>query len=150
VLLSSAVCCLCLPLFCRAQQNKLVVTPAAPITVKHGGTATQSLRVTVLPGFHVNSDKPKDEYLIPLKLTWTGGPLDAVSIAYPKPEEVKVGTDMLRVFTGTFQIQTEFKARENAATGASTVTGKLRYQACNSDMCFRPATADVTVPVTIE
>lgn len=118
--------------------------------MKAGGTASQNLRVTILPGFHVNSDKPKDEYLIPLKLAWTGGPLEAVSITYPKPEEVKVGTDMLRVFTGTFQIQTEFKAREHAAPGNSTVTGKLRYQACNSDMCFRPATADVTVPVTIE
>lgn len=118
--------------------------------MKPGAPATQSLRVTVLPGFHVNSDKPKDEYLIPLKLTWTGGPLEAVSIAYPKPEEVKVGSDMLRVFTGTFEIQTEFKAHENASRGRGTVTGKLRYQACNSDMCFRPATADVTVPVTIE
>ena len=127
-----------------------MITPPEALAVKHGGTATQSLRVTVLSGFHVNSDKPKDEYLIPLKLTWTGGPLEAKSITYPKPEEVKVGTDMLVVFTGTFDIKTEFQAPEQAPLGSRTVTGKLRYQACNSEMCFRPATVNVTAPVTIE
>lgn len=98
----------------------------------------------------MNSDKPKDEYLIPLKLTWTGGPLEAKSISYPKAEEVKVGNDMLNVFTGTFEIQTQFQASGRAAPGNATVTGRLRYQACNSTMCFRPATIDVTAPVTIE
>ena len=66
--------------------------------------------ISVLPGFHVNSDKPKDEFLIPLKLTWNPGPLQATSISYPKPEEIQVGTQMLAVFTGSFNIRTEFKA----------------------------------------
>jgi DsbC/DsbD-like thiol-disulfide interchange protein len=106
--------------------------------------------VTVLPGFHVNSDKPKEEYLIPLKLTWTGGPLEAKLITYPTPEQFKVGADMLNVFTGTFHIRTEFIAPEQTPRGSGTVTGKLRYQACNSDMCFRPATVNVTLPFTVE
>lgn len=118
--------------------------------MKAGGTATQTLNVAVLPGFHVNSDKPKDEFLIPLKLTWTDGPLQAKSITYPKPEEIKVGKDMLSVFTGNFTIQTAFKASERSAQGASTITGKLRYQACNNEMCFRPASIDIRVPVVIE
>ena len=118
--------------------------------MKSGGVATETLKVTVLPGFHVNSDKPKDEFLIPLKLTWTSSALQVKSISYPKPEEVKVGSDMLNVFTGKFEIQTQFKAAENAPRSSITLTGKLRYQACNSDMCFRPASIDVNVPVTIE
>ena len=139
-----------LPLFCLAQQNKLVIKPPQAITVKRGGAAVENLQVEVLSGFHVNSDKPKDEFLIPLKLTWTAGPLEAKSIAYPKPEQVQVGADMLNVFTGKFDIQTQFASSGAAPRGAAAMTGKLRYQACNSDMCFRPATIDVTVPVTIE
>lgn len=104
----------------------------------------------MLSGFHVNSDKPKDEFLIPLKLTWAAGPLEAKSITYPKPEEVKVGADLLNVFTGTFNIQTEFKTSGAPQPGSATMTGKLRYQACNNEMCFRPATIDVKVPVVIE
>ena len=140
----------CLPLFCPAQQNKLSVSPPAQLFVKSGGVATETLKVTVLPGFHVNSDKPKDEFLIPLKLTWTSGVLEMKSITYPQPEQVKVGSDMLNVFTGNFEIQTQFKAADNAARGNMTLTGKLRYQACNNEMCFRPALIEVAVPVNIE
>jgi len=106
--------------------------------------------VQVLPGFHVNNDKPRAEYLIPLKLTWAEGPLEAEAITYPKPEEIKVGNDNLLVFTGEFPIRTHFKAREQAASGSAMMTGKLRYQACNSEMCFRPATADIRLPVVIQ
>ena len=139
-----------LPLFCPAQQNKLLVSPPDPISIKRGGTAVESLRVQVLGGFHVNSDKPKDEFLIPLKLTWTDGPLEAASLTYPKPEEVKVGADLLNVFTGTFNIKTEFRTSAAARPGSGTMTGKLRYQACNNEMCFRPTTIDVRVPVMVE
>lgn len=104
----------------------------------------------MLSGFHVNSDKPKDEFLIPLKLTWTSGPLQVKSISYPKPEDVKVGNQTLVVFTGAFEIQTEFSAPPQTALGSSTMVGKIRYQACNNIMCFRPATVDVRLPVSIE
>jgi len=97
----------------------------------------------VLPGFHVNSDKPRDEFLIPLKLTWTDGPLQAGATAYPKPEEIKVGGQTLLVFTGTFPIQTEFKVPVTAPAGSATLNG-------NNEMCFRPATLEIRVPVVIE
>ncbi|HMF75270.1 MAG TPA: protein-disulfide reductase DsbD domain-containing protein [Bryobacteraceae bacterium] len=127
-----------------------MLSPSDPVSVKRGAVVTQILKPVVLAGFHVNSDKPKDEFLIPLKLTWNAGPLEAKSVSYPKPEEIKVGSQMLVVFTGTFPIQTEFKAPANAPPGSATMTGKLRYQACNSEMCFRPSTLDIRVPVAIE
>lgn len=145
------LCGLLLSLSSYAQQNKLTVSPPAEITVKRGSTGvTQSLNVNVLPGFHVNSDKPKDEFLIPLKLTWLSGPLEAGAIAYPKPEDIKVGQDMLSVFTGSFAIQTQFKVRDAVATGPAVMTGRLRYQACNNQMCFRPSSIDIRLPVEIE
>jgi DsbC/DsbD-like thiol-disulfide interchange protein len=104
----------------------------------------------VQPGFHVNSDRLKDEFVIPLKLTWAGGPLEAKSLSYPKPEEIQVGGQSLTVFTGNFTIQTEFQAAEHAQAGTASMTGKLHYQACNNQMCFRPATVEVRVPVVIE
>jgi DsbC/DsbD-like thiol-disulfide interchange protein len=118
--------------------------------VAPGATVKQTLKVIVQPGFHVNSDKPKDEFLIPLKLTWANGPLETKSITYPQPEEIKVGAETLRVFTGSFDIQTEFRAPEKAAPGSVTISGKLRYQACNNEMCFRPSTIEVRLPVTVQ
>jgi len=118
--------------------------------VKRGGAVTATLKVTVLPGFHVNNDKPRDEFLIPLKLTWTGGPLAAQSVTYPKAEEIKVGTQTLTVFTGSFDLQAGFKASEQAPVGPAAMTGKLRYQACNNQMCFRPETVAIHLPVVVE
>jgi len=143
-------CALSLPLSSLAQQNKLAVGAPNPITVKRGSRAVQNLKVEVLPGFHVNSDHPKDEYLIPLKLTWLDGPLETKGMTFPKPEEIQVGNENLLVFTGTFDIRTEFAAPANAPAGSTTMTGKLRYQACSSQMCFRPASIEVKLPVTIE
>ncbi|MGI8962476.1 MAG: protein-disulfide reductase DsbD domain-containing protein [Bryobacteraceae bacterium] len=133
-----------------AQQNKLTVRPPEPITAKRGTAFVEALKVVVQPGFHVNSDKPKDEFIIPLKLTWSDGPLEARSTSYPKPEEIQVGGEKLTVFTGTFNIHVDFKVPARAQAGTAIMAGKLRYQACNDQMCFRPATIDVRVPVLIE
>ena len=149
-MLRTLACGLCLASFCLAQESKLIVSPADPVHIKPGATATATLKVTTLPGFHVNSDKPKDEFLIPLKLTWSDGPLEVKAVTYPTPETIKVGKDVLSVFTGSFNIATEFKAPQSASRGTSAMAGKLRYQACNNQMCFRQSTVDVRVPVEIE
>ncbi len=124
--------------------------PAEQISIKRGGSANANLRVMTLPGFHVNSDKPKGAYLIPFQLSWTSGPLQDQTVRYPKSEEIKVGDETLSVFTGTFNLVTEFKAPENVAPGSAVMTGKLHYQACNNQMCFRPSTIDVRLPVLVE
>ena len=108
------------------------------------------LNLKIAPGYHVNSDKPRNEFLIPLKLTWSEGGLDAKQILYPKAEQVKVGADMLDVFTGAVAIKTEFAARTNATPGLGLLEGKLRYQACDSVSCKRPATLNVQLPVSIQ
>ena len=94
----------------------------------------------------MNSNAPEDEYLIPLKLTWTG-PLQAEQIVFPKPERMtsSFSTKPLVVFTGAFEIATRFKVPANAPDGPNLATGKLRYQACNDKECLRPQTVDVNL-----
>ncbi len=134
-----------------AQQNKVNIAPSDPLTVKRGESAKQVLKAVILDGFHVNSDKPRDEYLIPLKLTWdTPGPLEAKAISYPKPEELELNGSHMLVYTGTVPIETEFVVAKNATKGPTAIVGKLKYQACNSNMCFAPKILEVKVPVVIE
>jgi DsbC/DsbD-like thiol-disulfide interchange protein len=132
-----------------AQQQRLAVKPPEQMTIQRNSAATQKLNVTVQPGSHVNSDKPKDEYLIPLKLEWESGPVSAESVSYPQPEQMKVGSEMLSVFTGSFVLSTTFRASKDAPAGAASLTGKLHYQACNDQMCFRPSTLIVHLPVVV-
>ncbi|HEX4770057.1 MAG TPA: protein-disulfide reductase DsbD domain-containing protein [Bryobacteraceae bacterium] len=139
-----------LPHLLRAQQNKLTVDPAGQVVIQRGANAPAILKIAILPGYHVNSDKPKDEFLIPFRLTWTAGPVKPGAVSYPTPEQVQVGPDKLSVFTGNFDVTTQFSAAADAATGSAVMTGKLHYQACNDRMCFRPVTVDVRIPVLIE
>lgn len=102
-------------------------------------------------GFHVNSNKPAEEFLIPLSLTWTSpGALVPGAVTFPKPSTEKVGDEQLSVFTGKFDLIANFKVAPNASAGPGSALGRLRYQACNSNTCFPPKTIDVTVPYQVQ
>lgn len=138
-----------LAIFSSAQPQRLTVEPPAQVTVKRGEEFSHQLSISIQPGFHVNSNKPKDEFLIPLQLTWSPGPLTAESVSYPQSEEIKVGPDTLSVFTGKVVLQTKFRASNQASPLPASMVGKLHYQACNNQMCFRPATVEVRVSVVV-
>ncbi len=103
------------------------------------------------PGYHCNSDKPSEDYLIPLKLTWTPAPLEVAEVVYPKPqmEKYAFSEKPLSVYTGDFDIITKFKVPASAPPGPAVLTGKLRYQACTDRMCLPPKTVDVSLPITV-
>jgi hypothetical protein len=43
----------------------------AKVAAARGAAVEARIPVTVDAGFHVNSNHPSEDYLIPLKLTWT-------------------------------------------------------------------------------
>ncbi|MEQ1947064.1 MAG: protein-disulfide reductase DsbD domain-containing protein [Bryobacteraceae bacterium] len=116
-----------------------------------GGSGDGVITLQLREGYHVNSNAPADQYLIPLKLTWTPGQVEAASVDFPKPQSVKLGFSEkpVLIFSNTFQITTHFKTTASAMPGLALATGKLRYQACNDKMCLAPKTVDVTIPVEI-
>ena len=137
----------------RAQSSAVLSLPAPErLSIKRGATGEVKLKGELRQGYHVNSDKPADEYLIPLKLTWAKEPLQTVQIVYPKPqlEKYDFSPTPLSVFSGSFEIVTHFKAAPTAAPGPAMMTGKLRYQACNNKECLPPRTAEVTLSVDVQ
>ena len=123
------------------------------MTGKRNAAVQAKIPVTVDSGFHVNSNTPSEDYLIPLKVTWTAkGALDGGDLVFPKPTFEKVeGTEKpLSVFTGSFDIVANFKVSANAPAGIGMAAGKLSYQACNSKMCFPPKTIEISVPYQVE
>jgi thiol:disulfide interchange protein DsbD len=116
-----------------------------------GAVVEAPLTLELSPGYHVNSNTPSDEYLIPLRLTWNAGPLQTAEVVFPKPsmEKYSFSEKPLSVFSGQFEIRTRFKVAPNAPGGPAVMTGKLRYQACNDRMCLAPKTLDISLPVEI-
>ena len=130
----------------------LTLSPVATVKVKKGAMATIVVKGALPEGFHCNSATPAESYLIPLKLTWTGGPLQAGQVTYPTPklEKYSFSEKPVSVLTGEFAITTKFKVPSDAASGPAMQTGRLRYQACNDRSCFAPKSLDVNVTVNVE
>jgi thiol:disulfide interchange protein DsbD len=135
-----------------AQSSHLTVQDPPSLQAKRGTTAQATLKVSVEPGFHVNSNTPSEDYLIPTKLTWAPGPLGAGTVSYPKAqmEKFEFSDKPISVFAGNFGLSTTFKVPANAPVGPSVMTGKLRYQACNNKSCFPPKTAEVKMTVQVQ
>src|SRR4051812_47220380 len=73
-----ALALVALPSWPQINTNLASAQPVAPISVKRGANAVAKVHVRLMPGYHMNSNTPADEYLIPLKLTWTPLPLEAI------------------------------------------------------------------------
>jgi hypothetical protein len=120
---------------------------------KRNDSVQVKIPLSVQLGYHVNSNTPNEDYLIPLKLTWAQtGALEGGQVAYPKPtdEKYEFAEKPLSVFTGNVELVANFRISANAPAGPGVALGKLRYQACSSRACFAPKTVDVKVSYQIQ
>ena len=123
----------------------------AKLSAARGASVEAKIPITVDAGFHVNSNHPSDDYLIPLKLTWTSlGALEGGEVTYPPPQKYDFMDKPLSVFSGAFSLTASFKVAANAPPGPGMASGKLRYQACNSNTCYPPKTADVNLTYQVQ
>jgi hypothetical protein len=132
--------------------NVLHFDPPPAIKAKIGGTVEARVPLSLQEGYHVNSNKPSDEYLIPLQLTWSKGVLEPAGVVYPKArlEKYQFSPDKpLSVFSGSFELIAKFTVPATAVAGPAAMSGKLRYQACNNTMCLAPKNMDVAIQLDI-
>jgi thiol:disulfide interchange protein DsbD len=110
-----------------------------------GQTIRAALKVTLPSGLHANSHKPRDPNLIPMVLTAT--PPEGVSVeevVYPEPTDLKQqGAEQpLSVFEREFAIGLVLKIAAGTSAGKVVVPARLRYQACDDKLCYRPLTVE--------
>jgi DsbC/DsbD-like thiol-disulfide interchange protein len=128
-----------------AKQHLVLLSDA--VQVEAGKPQTVELRFRVDPGFHINSHAPKDETLIPtiLKLDATEG-VQVQDASYPAGSAFRLAIgegQTLDVYQGEFRVVVKMLVRK----GDWSLTGGLRYQACDSAACFPPRTLPVRVAV---
>jgi hypothetical protein len=152
MLVCASLCAWLLPYSFGQNNNVLSVSPPPRVHAKRGQEVTAPITAELQAGFHVNSNQPADEYLIPLKLTWVKGPLETVQVLYPKPqmEHFAFSQKPVSIFSGKFEIVTKFKASAGAQPGMALMNGKLRFQACNDRECLPPKTVDVQFTVDVQ
>ncbi len=119
--------------------------------VPRGKEFEAAVVVTINSGYHMNSHKPSDSYLIPTTLTpqlpagfgMIGEPV------YPlgKNEKFPFSPDKpLNVYTGSVTLRMKLTADDKAPLGSNKIPLTLRFQACNMSACLPP----VKLPVDLE
>jgi hypothetical protein len=131
----------------------VTVAPIAPIQVVRGGKAPLSIAMQVNKGFHVNSNKPNDELLMPtvVHLNPPEG-IMILNLQYPAGYQLSLpfmGNDKLSVYSGYFTVNAEVRIPKSAALGTLRVHGEVKYQACDNRQCFPPKTTPLEFDVRV-
>jgi DsbC/DsbD-like thiol-disulfide interchange protein len=107
----------------------------------------------IVSGYHVNSHKPTDPYLIPTTITAElPQGFQLVDTVYPPGEEKRFPFSPdkpLNVYSGSVTLRLKLTAKNDAALGAATIPLTLRYQACNDAACLPPVKLPVEVIVQV-
>ena len=130
-----------------------VSTGESVYKIKRGASVQIAVVIEVDNGYHINSNRPAEKYLIAtaLKIERVAG-LTTTPIIYPKAklQKFEFSEKPLSVFEGKAVLKLLVRALPSLAAGSHTLTGKLTVLACNNLQCLRPQTIDVSIPLQVE
>ena len=129
------------------------ITSAPVVTAVQGKPATVPLIFNVLSGYHVNSNHPKSEYLIPTALK-VEATTDIVigKTTYPDGKDMSFSfapDEKLNVYTGNFEVDVLVRPLHSVQPGKYVVRGTLKYQACDNSACYPPKNLPISFDVKI-
>jgi hypothetical protein len=135
----------------RVPSVNLLTAPL--ITVTRGKAGTVDLHFRVAGGFHINSNTPKSEFLIPTVLKLTA-PTDIVvgKVIYPPGEEMSfpfAPSEKLSVYSGAFILGVVVRPLASVVPGKYAFHGQLKYQACDKAACYPPKQTPVDFEVKV-
>jgi len=131
----------------------VTIAPVPLVTAPRTEQTKVDLNFRVASGFHINSNTPKSEFLIPTALRMDL-PTDIVlgKIAYPAGQDLSFPfspDETLNVYSGDFTISVAVHPLKSVVPGKYVMHGVLRYQACDNAQCFPPKTLPVSFEVKV-
>jgi len=129
------------------------IAPVPLVTARRAAQTMVSLNFRVASGFHINSNTPKSEFLIPTALKMDL-PTDIIlgKIGYPEGKDLTFPfspDEKLNVYSGDFSINLAVHPLHAVVPGKYVMHGVLRYQACDNAQCFPPKTLPVSFDVKV-
>jgi thiol:disulfide interchange protein len=120
--------------------------------LQKGKTATATIVMDIPNGLHVNTNRPGNQYSIPLKIRVTGAGLKLGAVNYPRGTVKKFdfSEDQLTVYEG----RTTFRFTVNVPANFKGDAAKIRvvadYQSCTDEVCYRPRSGEVTLGAAVK
>lgn len=114
-----------------------------------GSNVDITIKAEIQPEYHINSNKPKEEYLIPTILKFE--PLENASfdkIIYPDPKMAtfSFSEERMSVYEGDVTFYCKLTLSDKFPLGKALIKGMLSFQACNDQNCFAPTEESFEIP----
>ncbi|MCX2742795.1 protein-disulfide reductase DsbD family protein [Mangrovivirga sp. M17] len=98
---------------------------------------TLVLYFTIDQGFHIQSDQPEDDLMIPTELyLQETNTLSFGRPIFPEPEYFYVGNFKTQVFSNELIVKVPLI--HSGKLNQNSIFGTIKYQPCNSQKCFFP------------
>ncbi len=109
---------------------------------------TVFININIKDGWHINSNKPFDDYLSPtsVKLKDSSG-IRILSIIYPQEliSKLQFSDSELSLYEGNVSIKINIEADDSSLKSKKNVEFELQYQSCNNQTCLFPVQKILTV-----
>jgi DsbC/DsbD-like thiol-disulfide interchange protein len=117
------------------------------------GRIVQAAVVIDIPsGYHINSSKPLESFLIPtsLKVDAPGG-VRAGAVMYPRAalRKFKFSQKQLSVYENKVILRFNVTVPANYSGGSVDLKARLRLQSCNDEVCFPPRNFDQDMRIDV-
>lgn len=121
--------------------------------VQRGRTVQATVTMDIPSGFHVNSNRPLEKFLIPtqLKIDSPRG-VRVSAVSYPRAvlRSFKFSKNRVSVYEGRATLRFSVSVPASFPPGSTELKAHLRYQSCNDEVCFPPQSRDISLWLNVQ
>jgi hypothetical protein len=127
------------------------VRAEARVSRSAGQQAVLTVDLQLKPGWHVNAERPLQDYLVPTSVRLAAGErgwrIDRT--IFPAPHTVRLGfqPESLALYEGTVRIAADLQQTDGQGSALPWLPIEVRLQACSDAICLAPETLTLRVPV---
>lgn len=121
--------------------------------IGRGRTVQGTVVMDIPSGYHANSNRPLEKFLIATQLQIEAPQGIRVGpIGYPRAllRSLRFSKNKVSVFEGRTTMRFSVTVPQTFKENSVELKARLRYQACNDDTCFQPQTREVKLWLNVE
>ncbi len=120
--------------------------------VQKGRVVQAAIVIDIPSGYHINSSRPLESFLIPtsLKVEASSG-VRVGPVAYPRAalRKFKFSQKQLSVYENKVILRFNVTVPANYSGGSVGLKGHLRLQSCNDEVCFPPRNFEQNLSIDV-
>ena len=120
--------------------------------VQRGRSVQATLVMDIPSGYHVNSSRPLEKFLVATQLQIEAPKGIRVGpVMYPRAvlRTFKFSKNKVSVYEGRATMRVNVSVPASFSSGSAELKARLRYQSCNEEACFPPQTREISLPLSI-